>query len=237
MGAVSPHTPAGCWRHRCIRWMPSPKDTWYFGFRLQRCGRAVGCPAVKRACSQPMAVVLALRCASPRSRHRLSMARRAFSRMVPPGVSYTPRDFMPTNLQAAGSMLGGQLGTSGLARRDARRSRRKEAQLACPPPGRAPSKQVVRCRRPHCRTALPSLAAIQHCFPRCHTALPSSLPHCAVLPCSPALHNVHAPNAVLAAQAVELGEQGGGGHAHAIDGHRVTLESRGPKHEAQGLSE
>lgn len=36
-----------------------------------------------------------LRCASPRSSVMLSIARRAVSSRVPPGVSYTPRDFMP----------------------------------------------------------------------------------------------------------------------------------------------
>src|SRR5437868_1476998 len=38
-----------------------------------------------------------LRWAAPRSSVMLSMPRCACSRMVPPGVSYMPRDFMPTN--------------------------------------------------------------------------------------------------------------------------------------------
>ena len=36
------------------------------------------------------------RCISPRSRQMDSIARRAVMSTVPPGVSYTPRDFMPT---------------------------------------------------------------------------------------------------------------------------------------------
>ena len=45
-----------------------------------------------------------LRWASPRSKQMLSMARWACSIMVPPGVSYTPRDFMPTKRLSTMSM-------------------------------------------------------------------------------------------------------------------------------------
>mmetsp|Transcript_16413 Transcript_16413/g.51001 ORF Transcript_16413/g.51001 Transcript_16413/m.51001 type:complete len:221 (+) Transcript_16413:211-873(+) len=45
-----------------------------------------------------------LRCAWPRSRHRLSIARRAWYSTVPPGVSYTPRDFIPTKRDSTMSM-------------------------------------------------------------------------------------------------------------------------------------
>ncbi len=45
------------------------------------------------------------RWSSPLSRQMDSMALREVSRMVPPGVSYTPRDFMPTKRLSTMSIL------------------------------------------------------------------------------------------------------------------------------------
>ena len=134
-------------------------------------------------------------CASPRSRQMDSTARRAVSRMVPPGVSYTPRDFMPT-------------------KRDSTMSTR-------PMPARQEAQGGVGCVRAcwgpgDCGSTPRRQRAPQ---PLSHPLQLRSTPPLH----STATHPATRPPTVVAAQLVERGEQGCGRHLHAVDGHGVSL--------------